>query len=423
MFKDMATIPTSPRHQETFLELVLARSRSPSRARTFLLGLAAVCALTTIAAAKNVQPILIGLDADMSSASAQSGEAIRRGAAVAIAEINATGGLLGQPLELVVRDHRGIPARGRDNIEEFATMDGLVAIVGGIHTPVALYELEAIHRHRIIYLGAWAAGTTVVDNGYNPNFVFRVSVRDQFAGGFLVDNAIAAGFRKPGLLLERTGWGRSNEKAILNALRSNGLQAARVEWFNWGTKSLAGEIERLAIAGADVVLLVANPREGLVAIRNMAAREDPRRMPVISHWGITGGDFFAQAGSVIQSLDLRFLQTYSFLAPPYPERAERFFASYRKLFSDVREPAEIRSPVGTAHAYDLVHLLASAIRQAGTADRIAVRKAMETLGRHEGLVRDYDPPFTPARHDALSAVDFCIARFDRDGRIVPEKPQ
>ncbi len=43
-----------------------------------------------------VAPIVIGLDADMSSASAQSGEAIRRGAEMGIAEINAAGSVLGR---------------------------------------------------------------------------------------------------------------------------------------------------------------------------------------------------------------------------------------------------------------------------------------------------------------------------------------
>ncbi len=365
-------------------------------------------------------PILIGLDADMSSGSAQSGEAIRRGAAVAIAEINAGGGVLGRPFELIVRDHRGIPARGRDSIAELAALPDLVAVIGGIHTPVALNELDSIHQHRLVYLGPWAAGTGIVDNGHTPNYVFRVSVRDEFAGGFLVRQAVAAGYRHPGLLLERTGWGRSNEKAIIAGLRAEGLTPARIEWFHWGTETVAGEIERLAVAGADVVILVANPREGAIAVTGMASRPKDQRLPIISHWGITGGDLLSQVGSALADIDLRVLQTFSFLDPPHPERARRFFALYRDLFPEVAEPADILSPVGTAHAYDLVHLLARAIARAGTIDRPAVRDALEDLGRHEGLVRDYDPPFTAARHDALTVADFRMARFDRDGRIIPE---
>ncbi len=77
-------------------------------------------------------PIIVGLDADMSSGSAPAGEAIRRGAVLAIREINSAGGVLGRPLKLVVRDHKGNPARGLDNIEDFAKDDNLVAVIGRV---------------------------------------------------------------------------------------------------------------------------------------------------------------------------------------------------------------------------------------------------------------------------------------------------
>jgi len=67
-------------------------------------------------------PIIVGLDADTSSGSARSGESIRRGILLAMDEINGQGGVLGRPLQLVVKDHRGNPARGVDNIEDFAKM-------------------------------------------------------------------------------------------------------------------------------------------------------------------------------------------------------------------------------------------------------------------------------------------------------------
>ncbi|MBE9555719.1 MAG: ABC transporter substrate-binding protein [Proteobacteria bacterium] len=379
-------------------------------------------ALAALPAVAGQAPIVIGLSADMSSASAQSGEAIRRGAAIAIAEINATGGVLGRPLELTVRDHRGNPARGRDNIDDLARQSDLVAVIGGLHTPVALYELEPVHRHRLIYLDPWAAGTPVVDNGYDPNYVFRVSVRDAYAGEFLIRQAIAAGFRQPGLLLERTGWGRSNEAALLDALESRGMKAAGVAWFNWGVSraEMKERLQSLRSAGADVILLVSNPREGAVTVKVMAGMPPGERPPIISHWGVTGADFASLAGDGLKQVDFTFLQTYSFLDPPFPTRANKVIEAYCRQFAECSGPRGIPSPAGTAHAYDLVHLLARAIESAGTVDRPAIRDALETLGRYEGLVRDYDPPFTAQRHDALNESDFRLARFGEDGSIVPD---
>lgn len=369
------------------------------------------------------KPIAIGLDADMSSGSAQGGEAIRRGVVLAIEEINAAGGVLGRPFELRVRDHRGNPARGIDNIEEFSAMEDLVAVVGGIHTPVAIAELEAIHKHEILYLGPWAAGTPIVDNSYHPSFVFRVSVRDEYAGGFLIDAALERGFQKPGLLLWRTSWGRSNQKAMQDWLSRLGRDPAPVQWFNSGQEDLSEQIDALVISGADVVMLVANPVDGTALMRNMAARPAVQRLPIVSHWGITGGDWHIRAAAELAHVDLTFLQTFSFVDPPIPDRGERLYHAYCAKFNDCRRPADVISPVGTAHAYDLVHLLRMAIEKAGTTERDKVRSAMERLGRYEGVMRDYDPAFTPERHDALDASDFRLSRYDENGGIGPAPAQ
>ena len=363
--------------------------------------------------------ILIGLDAAMSGSLRQSGEAIKRGILIAIQEINSAGGVLGRELDLVYKDNRGIPARGQDNIEELADLQDLVAVIGGLHTPVALAQLEAIHRNKIIYLGPWAAGTPIVENGYQPNYVFRVSARDEYAGGYLIQQALKRGLRKPGLLLWRTGWGRSNHKAMTAAMLELDVDGAGVQWFNTGQRSLSDEIDRLIEAGADSLILVANAPEGLTAIQNMAARSPDKRIPIISHWGITGANIFKKEPSAFQAVDLSFLQTYSFLAPTSVSKAEKVFKAYCAHFWACGSMAEIVSPVGTAHAYDLVHILKRAIEAAGTTDRKKVRSALERLGRYEGLVRVYDPPFTQMRHDALDVTDFRMCRFDAAGYIIP----
>lgn len=365
--------------------------------------------------------ILVGLDADMSKGSAQGGEAIRRGAQLAMDELNSTGGVLGRPLRLVIRDHRGVPARGIDNVTELARMNNLVAIIGGIHTPVALAELKTIHKEEVIYLGPWAAGTPIVDNGYDPNFVFRVSVRDQLAGGFLVDAARKRGFRRLGLLLWRTGWGRSNRRAMENALARFGDSPTAVQWFNSGQNDMKREIEALLKAGSEVIMLVANATEGARIVWNMANLPPQKRVPIISHWGITTADFHAQTADALTKVDLSFLQTYSFFDPPRQGIGKKIYKAYCAKFDGCRSPADVISPVGTAHAYDLVHLLAKAIVNAGATDRSAVRRSLETLGRHDGLVRVYDPPFTPKRHDALNATDFHLSRYDAKGAIKPVK--
>ncbi len=369
-------------------------------------------------------PILVGLDADLSSGSARSGVSIQRGIELAMDEINEQGGVLGRPLQLVVRDHRGNPARGVDNINSFADIEGLVAVVGGLHTPVVLRELKPIHQHQIPFLIPWAAGTPVVENGFDPNYVFRVSVRDQYAGGFLVGKALSKGYTKIGLLLERTGWGKSNLKAMSAALEQKQLDPAAVEWFHWGEKNFAPILNNMRQKGIDAILLVANAPEAVQLVREMARQTPDSRLPILSHWGITGGSFHQEVGELlVDQVDLQFLQTYSFLQPSDPQHstamAKRYCEKYR-CAPGVDVERAIFAPTGTAHAYDLIHLLAVALEQAGKVGRVELQQALEKIPVYQGLVKTYSPPFTATMHDALSVEDFCMARYDEDGVIVPQ---
>lgn len=363
-------------------------------------------------------PVFVGLDADLSSTAARGGEAIRRGIILALDEINANGGVLGRPMRLIERDHRGNPARGIDNMDAFGQMVDLVAVVGGVHTPVAIAQLETIHAHKLIYLGPWAAGTGVVSNGYEPNYVFRVSVRDEYAGEFLVKEAFARGWTRPGLLLWRTAWGRSNESAIVKALAQRKAAPAAIEWYNTGEKDLSRQIDALIDAGSDVIIMVAQSDGGTLAVQHAAALPPERRLPMISHWGITGGRFYETVSHVIDDVDLLVLQTFSFANAPRQERADALYQRYCERFAGCTAPEAVKAAVGTAHAYDLVHLLRRAIEKAGTIDRTAVRDALERIERHDGLMRDYAPPFTAAQHDALDASSFRLFRFVRGGALV-----
>lgn len=369
------------------------------------------------------KPILIGLDADMSSASAQAGESIFRGARIAIEEINARGGVMGRFLSLVVKDHRGNPLRAKDNMSELVAMQDLVAVLGGLHTPVALEVLPIIHKNGVPFLIPWAAGTSVVENGYNPNFVFRVSVKDSLAGDFLIQAAFNSGFRRPALLLENTGWGRSNHEAMTRAMDSRNMNPTSIQWFNWGVKNLERELKAMRAAGADVLLLVANPPEGLLLVRSMAALPEEKRLPIISHWGITGGKFASLAKDDLSRVSLTFLQTFNFAIPPFPDRADALFRAYKHFYPGISDRMDIPAVPGVAHAYDLIYLLAKAMEKTGTTERAAIRNALETIDSHTGVMADYHPPFTPKRHDALGVESFLMARYNDRGQVVPVNKQ
>lgn len=85
-------------------------------------------------------------------------------------------------------------------------------------------------------------------------------------------------------------------------------------------------------AGAEAIVLVANSSDDLIAVRSMAELANEQRLPIISHWGITGGDFHARAQQYLPGVELSFLQTYTFLAPTHKDKSIAVLAAYCKPF-------------------------------------------------------------------------------------------
>lgn len=360
-------------------------------------------------------PIKLGLAAAVSGGSAASGEAIRRGLLVAIDEVNARGGLLGgRRLELVVRDDEGNPSKGVTIARELVEREKVAAVFGGLHTTVALAQVPVWHELQTPYMGTWAAGTNITQNGRKPNFVFRVSASDDYVDKFLVRHATERLRKgKPGLLLENTAWGQSNEAGFAKYLGDRGLRPVGVEKFNWNDPDMSPQLLRLRSAGADLVLLVANAPEGAQVVKSRA--KIGWDVPILSHWGISGGRFAELTGAL--SDGVTFVQTYSFFGKQ-GERGQAVLARLKEKFG-VKGPEDVTAPVGTANAYDALHLVALAIEQARSTDGPKVRDALEDLrAPAAGLIKTYRRPFTPEQHDALTDQDYILVVW-RGGKIVP----
>lgn len=385
-----------------------------------LVGLASplVLAQPKSAAAPALPAVRIGIDGEFGLVNSTSAQAVELGARIALAELNRAGGVLGgRPLELVTRDHRSIAARGIRNIREFAAMPDLVAVLGGRFSPVVIEQLPLLRELHLPFMAVWSSADMIVDNGSKPNYVFRLSLRDSLAMPFMLDSALRRGVQRVGLLLTNTSWGRSNVLAAeRHVARSKRPQITDVAWYNWQEPSLVERYLKLIDGGAQAVVLVANDDEAAVLVREVAALPQERRVPLISHWGVTGGRFVESSGPALAKVDFSVVQTFSFFQAA-PEPLSRFMRAAAEF--KVERIEDIVSPVGVAHAYDAVHLIALAVQTARSTQRAAVRNALERLPPHTGLVRHYAPAFTPERHEALDSRQLLMARYRRDGVLVP----
>ena len=378
------------------------------------LVLALVLALAATAWTQGRPPVKVALVAAMSGGSALSGEAIKRGLTVAIDEINARGGVLGgSKLELVIRDEEGNPSKGVTAARDVIEREKAVAVFGGLHSPVGLAMLPVFHELKVPYVGTWAAATNITRNGRTPNFMFRVSANDDIVDHFLAKHVVEKlGKKKPGVILENTPWGASNQEGLTKWLGKMGAPAVGYEKFNWGDPDMSPQLLRLKSGGADAIVMVANAPEGAQVVKSRA--KIAWDVPTVSHWGISGGRFPELTGELSESVV--FVQTYSFFGKQ-SEVGERVIAALKAKYA-IKGPDDILAPVGTANAYDAMHLVALAIDKAGAADGAKVRDALESLGEYKGLIKTYRKPFTAEEHDALTENDYILVTW-RGGKIVP----
>lgn len=356
--------------------------------------------------------LVVALDADMFGSAALSGLAIRRGIELALEEINQQGGILGKEVRLIVRNNSMVPSRGIDNIELFSRLPNLLAVFSGISSPVALAELELLHERNILMLAPWAAATPIVSNGHAPNFVFRVSVRDEYAAQFLLEGAMAVS-DKVSFFLVNNGWGRSSFKGLSTEMEKRKHLPTDIQWFDWGEKNMEAKVRNLVNKGTEAVIFVGNAVEGEKFVKALSRHDNP---PVVfSHWGITGSKFADRSALALEKIDLRVLQTFSFVGNNTPA-AKALMARYHQHYGTTRD-TDIFAPSGTAHAYDLMHMLAIAANKAGSTDMAVIQKEMTQLEYYQGVMKTYRSPFKGSQ-DALTTDDYLFAVY-KNGTLHP----
>lgn len=360
------------------------------------------------------QQIAIGLNADLSMSSKTGGLAIKRGAELAIEEINRHGGVLGKPLVLIAKDQRGIASKGVDNTRAFIERPDVVAIVGGVRSSVVDASINDAQKAGIPYLIPWAAAANLTRKPVPQNVMFRISANDQDAVAFMGEYLLNR-YRNPAILYENSIWGRGALARMEPLLREHKKSFAQSISFDIGQQNFDNEIKKISDSKADSLLLIANSIEAIDIINTLA--KEKADLPVISHWGVTSNHFFEVTKEALTHVNLRFLQTYTFSSNPNPV-SNQLIQNYKERYG-VTSLSQIEAPSGVAQTYDLIMLLAQAIEKAHSSDRSRVRDALEHLGPYQGVIRYYNPPFTVDRHDALDKNDYRMVRYREDGSIVP----
>lgn len=388
----------------------------------------------TVSLHANENVLYIYQDADLSNHK-ESSDAIQKGIEVAFSEINNE--IDGYKIAFKYLDHRGNVVRSKRNYQTFLADPKALAIFSGIHSPPLIKNRTFINENKALTLIPWAAAGYITRYPSKENWLFRLSIDDNGAGAFLVDYAInQQQCKRPHLLLEKTPWGDLNYQNMSTRLKALGLNKIRLTRFNWSIKDKGASviIDDIVSDGSDCIILVSNAVEGAVMVKQILNLPTESRLPIISHWGITSGNFHEMIPyEQRKGVKLHFIQTcFAFTNPTQNPFAQQVFAQLKAHTNNViSTPADLKSAVGFVHAYDLSKLLIQAIKQVELTgnmpkDREAIRLALENINTPiEGLVKTYFQPFSEFdeatnfnAHEALNADNYCMGEFGEHDEIL-----
>ncbi|WP_191085597.1 ABC transporter substrate-binding protein [Roseococcus microcysteis] len=390
----------------------------PFAPRRALLGLGVLAGLAlgaaAPAAAQRAQPC-IGASWELTGPLAHTGLSIRIAVETAIEEINAAGGVLGQPLRLIAYDDQGEPARAVDNARRIGERDNCIVMMGGFRTPNAIALREPLDEMGLPWMGVISAGTGVIEHPNNANrWMFRVSMKDRWVAPFLVDAARArSASGRIALVYEGTAWGQGAVPDVTAAMRAANISLAGQETFNIADTDMSAQLIRLRDAGVDTIIFYGVDREATNLLRSMDRLG--YRPQIVSAWGV-GVQFAQTAGPLANGVIVAGTYTWMGELPP---RAAGVLQRIQARFPQIRTAADIPLPSGTANAYDATFIIAEAIKLAGRFDREAFREALFRVN-YQGIVANYAPAFErrQERHDAIQASAYQLFAF-HDGQLLP----
>src|SRR5690606_30557311 len=144
-------------------------------------GMFALMATTGLSVAQQGEPIRIGAAWPQTGAGASQGSDTALGQQMAIDEINANGGLLGRPVEMIWRDSKGTPADATIAVRDLITLDNVEFFLGGYNSGETLAMSEVALQEKVLYVAPVGKTIQLTEN-YHP-YQFRIAANTNTEGG------------------------------------------------------------------------------------------------------------------------------------------------------------------------------------------------------------------------------------------------
>lgn len=252
------------------------------RARRWLLT--AALAMGTAVAQAAPDPIVIGQSLPLTGAGFPVANRVVAGAKAYVERVNASGGILGRPLELVTLDDGGDPRRHAANLAVLVRQHRAAVIVNCLGERACLSAAEATRELRVPLLGPMSGAHAL--RSPDLQHVFTLRPDDAHEAGALVRQLLAIGISRAVLMADDAEPARS--AALAWALQRAGLHTTRID-VDSRAESMEAAFRRIGSATPQALVLNLG-NEGLEALGSLPASAQagvPSTIATLSSAGLT----------------------------------------------------------------------------------------------------------------------------------------
>ena len=288
-------------------------------------------------------------------------EAVRIG----VEEINAAGGVNGEPVELVVADDAADPAVTSTAVDQLIESEGVDALLGPSTSAGTLSVIDKIATAGVLTCGAsaTAADLSTVDSG---GYYFRTAPPDGFQGPALAELVLANGNSRVGIIARNDSYGVGLAESTEAALVDSGAElSGDIVAYDPAGTDFDADVQSLIDGAPDAVIVIGFADDGARVLSTMIERGiGPADLPVYTTDGLQNPTLAAAVDPDDPSVLVGIRGTAPAAAP------DGIDSPFYATFSELGIP-----PIFSGYYYDCTVLTALAAQAAGTDDAAAMKDA------------------------------------------------
>lgn len=327
--------------------------------------------LTSSSCSKKQEPgIPVGQFASLTGGQASFGQSTDKGVQLALEEINAAGGVLGQPLRIITKDNQSKPGETSTAVRELITRNKVVALIGEVASGRSLEAAPIAQRSGIPMISPASTNEKVTETG---DHIFRVCFIDPFQGTVCAKFSRKLGFKKAAIITDVSkDYSLGLAKSFKQEFTANGGVITGEQSYSGGDKDFSAQLTAIKADNPQVIFLPAYYTEAPLIIRQ--ARQLGITVPFIGGDGWDSPELVGVGGSSVEGCYF----SNHFSDQSKDPRVVAFVDAYRKKYNG--EPDAM-----VALGYDSVYLLADAMKRAGTTDPAKVNAAIAATKDFPGV--------------------------------------